>query len=122
MSSITNVTIERADVTKITFEWDEVISYDHVVLWSLFASDASGRTRQFGYKIIDGQPAAQFIFNHNSARQDNVLVAASLGDLSLQIRFTAAAVDGQDLQSSTDRHAVLTVDGLDVSRYDLPAR
>lgn len=119
MPSITNVTIEQSDVTKITFEWDEVVTDDYVV-WSLFATNASGRARQFGYKMADGL-TNQFIFNYDTTRNENVPVAASMGDLSLQIRFTAAAVEGQDLISSTNRYAVLTVDGVDVSRYDLPA-
>ncbi|MDQ1483014.1 MAG: hypothetical protein QOF35_1090, partial [Actinomycetota bacterium] len=38
--------IEQTDITWITFARDEVISYDPVVLWSLFATDASGRIRQ----------------------------------------------------------------------------
>lgn len=66
-----------------------------------------------------GDGTFQFVFDHNSARQTNTWVSSSLTDNERSVRFNIGDLTGADLGALSEAHATLTIDGQDVSRYDL---
>lgn len=115
MPSLTNVECHTVHPTELIFEWDEEIGLHNAVLWSLFVIDGDGNSRQFGYKLVNGEPAAQFIFDHTRAQQTNFAFDADRTTHQLRVRFP----DNNDEPAGDGRfdHAVLTIDGVDVSRF-----
>lgn len=119
MVRFTKVTVEQGPVeTVVRFEWQGELTGHNAVLWSLFVTDQDGNTRQVGYKIVDDQPSAQFVFDHTVARQTNFPFDACLTETSLAARFAVPALLGS---GASRLRAVLCVDGTDQDEKVLTA-
>jgi hypothetical protein len=74
---------------------------------------ANGNTvRQLGYKIVDGERSALFVFDLGRAQQQNLDTPESLGGNRLIVRFPQQAL--ADMGLGARWKAVLNVDGADV--------
>lgn len=101
------------DPLDVAFTWDGQVPSTGSVLWVVWVTSADGETsRQLGYKIVDGQPSAQFVFDFASLQQDNLAGSAELGAQQLVAQFPRSAVD--DLGEGWTWRAMLNVDGADV--------
>lgn len=117
-AALTGVGINAGPPIEVVFEWDGTIAYNETVLLSLFVTDHDGRIRQFGHKRV-GDEQVQFIFDHNQVHQINTAVNASL-DLArgvLRLEFPQDSGAGIDLTNFAEAHAVVNVDGQDVSVF-----
>lgn len=107
------------DIT-VVFAWTGDIENQASVLWSVFVHPSNGRAPlQLGYKLVDGQFAAFFVFDYETTRtrQINVPGAAVLTDGELMATFPVEAV-GRDISSSWRWKAHLSVAGIDVDERE----
>lgn len=117
MVSFTRLSVEQdSGATVVRFEWRGELTGHNAVLWSLFATDQAGNTRQIGYKTVDDTPAAQFVFDHTVARQTNYPIDAELTETSLTARFAAPALLGVDPAGAGHLRAALCIDGTDIDQ------
>lgn len=120
MPELTRVAVshEGRDDVEVHFEWNGRIEESNSVLWSVTFTSPEGHSRQLGYKIVDGQHSAQFVFNHTTARQTNFerdVDIVGTGSLTARFPYDLAA-DLGPVENCTWR-GVLTIDGKDVSTF-----
>lgn len=110
---LTRVSLDTtgAGVT-LTYEWDGSVPPAGSVLWVTTVSSANGNTaRQLGYKLVDAQPSAYFVFDFSAAQQENLSGSVHLTSQQLVASFPGPAVS--DLGDGWRWTAVLNVDGND---------
>ena len=101
----------------IVFEWNGSIPDHGSVLWSVTAVNSDSDTvRQFGYKIVDGETSAHFVFDFNAVRQDNHPEDVDLTEGRLEARFPRSVIAA--LGDEWTWEAALCIDGTDVSVYN----
>lgn len=110
------------DLVAFTHEWRGDLQWRGTVLWSVVVRDpASGETRQVGYKLVDDEDAAQFVFDHTGrpmqtnfefdrTLEHDVTVGREGG--RVVARFPVAALP--DLGAGTTYSWTINVDGEDV--------
>ncbi len=105
------------DPLRVTFEWAGGVRRSKSVLWVVWVSRADGGdARQLGYKIVDGQFSAHYVFDFATAQQQNLTdYAARLSEQSLVVEFPMSAVAG--LGDDWRWRAVLNIDGDDVDEH-----
>lgn len=97
----------------VTFNWDDDVRDANSVLWTVTAVDQSGGLWQLGYKLVDGEFSAQYIFDFTNAKQTSAGALHNLERGTLTVEFQPAA--GLDFKTWTWHMAVLTIDGEDVA-------
>ena len=96
-----------------TFTWEGQVPSVGSVLWQITMRSGDGNTVRFlGYKIVDGEPSAQFVFDLGGAWQANPQHDAVLERNRLTARFNPLALQGMGDDWTWD--AVLNVNGDDV--------
>ncbi len=80
----------------------------------LFVS--SDGLKQYGYKLVDGQESAHFVFDFSTAQQENVDLAAEVEATEARVSFAVRAVDIAKLAGGT---ATISVEGTDVDECTL---
>lgn len=117
---LTNVELDSSnDIVAVTFEWSGTVPQSGSVLWVATVSAADGSTsRQLGYKIVDGEKSAHFVFDLGSATQDNLEGDVRLEAQTLVADFPTSAVN--DLGEGWTWRAALNVDGIDVDTCEPP--
>lgn len=75
-----------------------------------------GGSKQYGYKMTDGQKSSHFVFDFATSLQENVEAEAVVRPTEATIAFPLHSVAVDSLDGGT---ATLTVDGQDVDSCDL---
>lgn len=109
---MTSVTVSKAD-DKIVFTY--VHSGSVPTTGSLLFSVLAG-TKQYGYKQVDGQESAHFIFDFSASQQVTVEDDAEVGPTETSVTFAADAVDVATLAGGT---ATINIEGTDVDECQL---
>lgn len=115
---LTNVVVDgQADPIEVRFEWDGDLAGARSVLWTIWLARADGSGgRQLGYKIVDGEFSAHYVFDSALARQENLTDhAANLAGRALSAEFPASALEG--FGDMWTWYAVLNVNGDDVDKF-----
>src|SRR5262245_19009996 len=112
-----NLTGETFDSTTkqmvASFTWEGQVPHTGSVLWQIVIhSDVRQTIRRLGYKIVDGQPSAQFVWDAGGAWQATPEHDADLEANRLTARSNPLALHGMDAGWSWE--GVLNVDGDDV--------
>jgi hypothetical protein len=101
------------DALTVRHDWIGQVPRQGSVLWVTTVSIGDGqRSRQLGYKLVDGSFSAHFVFDFQTARQENLRMEATLQPESLLLQFPSAAV--ADLGDGWTWKSMLCVDGTDV--------
>jgi hypothetical protein len=116
---LTRVTIchEGRDDVELYFEWEGAIVESNSILWSVLVTTPRGDSYQLGYKLVDGEHAAQFAFDHATARQTNFEQDVDMGSNSLRARFPYLLSEKVGRLSECTCLGVLNIDGQDVSTF-----
>ncbi len=77
---------------------------------------ASDGSKQYGYKLVDGQESSHFIFDFSDAQQENVEEDAEVGASETRVSFAPDSVDLAKLAGGT---ATSSVDGSDIDQCQL---
>lgn len=110
------------DLTSVTvFRTPEAIIFGYTYSGTLPSTGsllfaASDGSRQYGYKLVDGQESSHFIFNFSGAQQENVEEDAEVGASETRFSFAPDAVDVAKLAGGT---ATISVDGNDIDECQL---
>lgn len=99
-----------------SFAWEGRVPLVGSVLWQIVVHSADRQTvRRLGYKIVDGRPAAQFVWVTEGPWQANPGYDADLEVNMLTARFSPLALHG--LGSGWSWEAVLSIDGVDAGVF-----
>ena len=91
-------------------------SSEGCVLWQINVHSGDGQSIRFlGYKIVDGQLSAQFVFDFGGAWQANPEPDADVEAHRLSARFSPLAMQGMGADWTWE--AVLNVNGDDVGQF-----
>lgn len=99
-----------------TFYWEGDVPQTGTVLWQINLRSGDRQTVRFlGYKVVDGQHSAQFVFDFEGAWQATPQPSAHLEAHRLTARFSPLAMEG--MGHGWTWEAVLSVDGADVGTH-----
>lgn len=112
---LTAVTVARdgiEDTLTFIFNYEGAVPSSGSVLFS-----ALGGTKQYGYKVVDGEPSSHFVFDFSESQQKNVEdQAAEVGPTEASFTFDAEDVEVDKLTGAT---ATISVEGDDVDECAL---
>lgn len=110
------------DLTSVTvFRTPEAVIFGYTYSGTLPTSGsllfvASDGSKQYGYKLVDGQESSHFIFDFSNAKQENVEEDVQVGASETRVSFARDAVDVTKLTGAT---ATISVDGSDIDECQL---
>ncbi|GAA2027697.1 hypothetical protein GCM10009740_16700 [Terrabacter terrae] len=99
-----------------SFVWDGQLPRTGAVLWQVVVHSKDRQSvRRLGYKIVDAQPSAQFVWDEGGAWQATPEHDADLEANRLTARFNPLALHG--MGNDWTWEAVLSVDGQDLGKF-----